>query len=177
MSFEIAGRGRRVAGLLILAGALPLAAAFAFQYLGGLAPCPLCLYQRYPYGVVIAIGVVALGFAGDGRLVRSALVAAAVAFFVDAGIAAFHVGVERHWWQGLAACQAQIDLGADPEELKELLLNAPLVSCDKVAWSLLGVSMAGYNFLYASAAGILALGIAARGSRPGVAGRARHRHG
>ena len=52
-------------------GAAMLAAALAFQYLGGLEPCALCLYQRLPYAAVVAIGVAGALFCA--RLPRSAV--------------------------------------------------------------------------------------------------------
>jgi disulfide bond formation protein DsbB len=136
--------------LIAAASLLVLAAAFAFQYLGGLQPCILCLYQRYPYGVVIALGALALVLP-RGRAQSVLLGLAALAFLADAGIAAFHVGVEQHWWAGTEACGGTAP--AVPQNLGALMksLEQEPVRCDAVAWSLFGISMAGYNFLVALA--------------------------
>ena len=96
---------------------------------------------------------------------RAILLLAALAFAVDAGIAAFHVGVEQGWWQGTAECGSTLDLTLSPEELKNQLMNQPLVRCDEVTWSLFGISMAGYNFLYALALAVATLWFALRGRR------------
>jgi disulfide bond formation protein DsbB len=136
--------------LIAAASILVLAAAFAFQYLGGLQPCVLCIYQRYPYGVAIALGVI--GFLlPRGRAQSVLLGLAALVFLVDAGIAAFHVGVEQHWWEGTAACGGAAP--AVPQSLGSLMqsLAKEPVRCDAIAWSMFGVSMAGYNFLVALA--------------------------
>jgi disulfide bond formation protein DsbB len=85
------------------------------------------------------------------------LLLAALAFFVDAGIAAYHVGVEQHWWQGTAECGSTLDLNLSPEDLTKQLLNQPVVRCEEVPWSLFGISMAGYNFLYAVGLGLITL--------------------
>ncbi len=162
MSLHGTDAARRAALLLVIAGALPLAIAFASQYLGGLQPCVLCIYQRYPYGVVIALGVAALAAAGRPALLRPILAVAGLAFLADAGIALFHIGVEQHWWQGTAACSNSIPAGLSLEELKKQLMEAPVVACDEAAWSLGGISMAGFNFLYALAAGPIALWAATR---------------
>ena len=89
--------------LLILLAALGsaglLAGAFGFQYLGGMAPCELCLWQRWPHAAAVLIGVLALMI--GGRLWALLGMAAALA---TAGIGVFHVGVEQKWWEGLASC-------------------------------------------------------------------------
>ena len=154
---------RRLPLLVTLAGLASLAIAFASQYWGGLQPCVLCWYQRYPYMAVAALGILGVIAAGRPGLLRLILLLAALAFFVDAGIAAFHVGVEQHWWAGTSECGSLLDLNAKPEDLKNQLLNQPVVRCDEAAWTLFGISMAGYNFLYAALCGLTTLWFAARG--------------
>jgi disulfide bond formation protein DsbB len=155
----------RTALFLIAVGVLSLGAAFGSQYLGGLQPCILCIYQRYPYGVVIALGVLLALFSRQRGLAVTITALAAIALFIDAGIAAFHVGVEQHWWEGTKACESLIDPTLSVEDLAKALQEAPVVACDKPAFVLFGISMAGYNFLYAAAAGIIASILALRISR------------
>jgi len=152
----------RTALFLIAVGVLSLGAAFASQYIGGLQPCVLCIYQRYPYGVVIALGLLVLLAWRRPRMAAGLTLLAAIALFVDAGIAAFHVGVEQQWWQGTTACSNTIDPNLSLEELKKALQEAPVVDCQKPAFVLFGISMAGYNFLYASIAGVIATVLAFR---------------
>lgn len=144
---------RLVPPALIAASAAILLAALGFQYLGGLQPCVLCIWQRWPYvaAILLAAGAAALRRHPVGRLL---LGLAGLAFLAGAGIAAFHVGVELHWWAGTAECGADAAPAASVEELKRRLLAQPVVRCDEVAWSLLGLSMAGWNLL-------LSLGLAA----------------
>ena len=162
---------RRLPFLILIASLASLAVAFASQHWGGLQPCVLCIYQRYPYGVTAALGVVGILLAGQPGWLRALLLLAGLTFLVDAGIAAYHVGVEQHWWQGTAECGSTLDLNLSAEELKKQLLNQPVVRCDEVPWSLFGISMAGYNFLYATALGLATLWYALRprGKRFGTA--------
>jgi len=153
---------RLAAALVIAVGVFALGAAFAFQYLGGLAPCILCIWQRYPYGVAIALGAIALLLGRNPGAARALIAIAGLVFLADAAIAAFHVGVEQKWWEGTAECGGNLGTGLTAEELTEQLLAAPVVRCDEVPWSLFGISMAGYNFLIAAAAGVAALVWAAR---------------
>ncbi len=140
---------RAVAGLILLASVAALAAAFFAEIVAGLEPCPLCLYQRYPYGVTLVLGVAALAAAEQGRWPAALIALAGVAFTADAGIAYYHVGVEEGWYEGLAACAGGGGTPATVEELQAQLPEAP-PRCDEVAWSLFGVSMAGYNMMYAA---------------------------
>jgi disulfide bond formation protein DsbB len=147
---------------LVGVGILSLGAAFGSQYIGGLQPCVLCIYQRYPYGVVVGLGLLALLAWRQPKVVVGLTLLAAIALFVDAGIAAFHFGVEQHWWEGTTECSSLIDPNLSLEELKEILQAQPVVPCDIPAWSLFNISMAGYNFLYALAAGLISVVLAFR---------------
>lgn len=135
---------------LATGGALAaLCIAWIAQYGFGLAPCELCYWQRYGYWVAIALGVVAiLQPAGTTRR-TVALWLLALAFLATAGIALFHVGVEQKWWQGLTTCTGASTAGMTPEEIEQAINNAPIVRCDEPAWTMFGISMAGYNLVYA----------------------------
>lgn len=150
----------RDAALLVLAaGAALLGGALAFQYVGGYAPCVLCHWQRYAHLAAILLAGAALAVPRARPLL---LVAAGLAELAGAGIAGFHVGVEQHWWQGTAECGSAVGGAGSIEELRARLLAQPVVRCDEGAWSLFGVSMAGYNLLASLALGIVALAAAWR---------------
>ena len=153
----------RVIPALVLGASLAiLGGALAFQYIGGLQPCVLCIWQRYPYGVTIALGLLALLLA-DRSAASWLLGLAGLAFLVGGGIAAFHVGVEQHWWEGTASCGTTIDFSGGTEALLKRLEAAPVARCDEVPWSLFGISMAGYNVLLSAALAVICLGAARRG--------------
>ena len=131
------------------ASVVALAAALGSQYLGGLAPCKLCLWQRVPYGLVIVIGVGALLWFTGARERRALTWAAALAFAAGAGIALYHSGVEQHWIAGPTSCSGDASLNAAQtvEELRAQLLGTPIVRCDEIPWSLFGLSIAAWNAL------------------------------
>lgn len=161
--FDRALAGRRLPAIVIIAASAgALGGAFLFQYVGGLAPCVLCVYQRYPYGVALALAAAAVLLV-EPRPRGTLLALSALAFVVDAGIGVFHVGVEQHWWEGTAACSGSLSSGTAPslEALRQQILAAPVVRCDRVPWSLFGVSLAGYNVLIAAALALFA-SVAAR---------------
>ena len=132
--------------MLVLAAASGSAAlmiaALAFQYFGGLAPCQMCIWQRYPHVIAIAIGLVAIRF-GNAALAWLGALAA----FATAAVGAYHTGVERGWWEGPSSCTAQSIGGLTTDELFEQIMTAPVVRCDEVAWSLMGLSMASWDMI------------------------------
>jgi disulfide bond formation protein DsbB len=145
---------RRAPLILFLVSAAVIGAALLFQYVGGLAPCELCLYERWPYyGVAaLALAAAAIGHPIASRLV---LAVAALAFLAGAGLAVYHVGVEQHWFTGPAACTTGTGPPANFEEYKRRLMQQQVVACDQPQWTLFGVSLAGWNLL---ASLLLALG-------------------
>jgi disulfide bond formation protein DsbB len=145
----------RVRALMVFtASVVILLTAFGFQYIGGLQPCILCWWQRYPYVVTIVLALAAAALAARRKPAAALLALCGLVFLAGAGIAAFHVGVEQHWWQGTAECGANFGPAGSIEELRRRLEGQAMVRCDDIAWSLFGLSMAGYNFL-------LSLGLAA----------------
>lgn len=133
------------ASLILLAAGGSLAlllGAFGFQHLGGLAPCKMCLWQRWPHAAAILIGAVALILPG-----RALPLIGALAALTTAAIGFYHTGVERGWWQGPSTCTSGSVDGLTPQELMEQIMAAPLVRCDEVPWDMLGLSMASWNAL------------------------------
>jgi disulfide bond formation protein DsbB len=148
---RLAASPERGAYLLALAvpGAL-IVAVYVAQYGFGLAPCDMCWWQRYPHFAAIGFALGALATRGTqlgGVLVRMA----ALAIAISGLIGAFHAGVEYGWWQGPTACSST-SLGDDP---LASIMSAPLIRCDTPAWTLFGISLAGFNFLISVASALL----------------------
>jgi len=149
--------------LVTLGSAFALAAAWFFQLVVGLAPCPLCLEQRIPYYVGLPLGLVALALlvAGRVRAGRWVLGLLAALMLWNMGLAIFHAGVEWRWWVGPTSCTGAPELVSG--DILSALKGARVPRCDEAAWRLFGLSMAGWNALIA---GALAL-VAARGAATG----------
>ena len=130
---------RRTLGPLI-GSVLLLLAALGFQYAGGLAPCHLCLLQRWPHAIAIVLGLAILLWSSRGLAALAGL-----STLAGAGIGLYHAGIEQKWWLGPSTCTAPDPGTAAPGELLDRILETPVVLCDAVAWSWLGVSMAGWN--------------------------------
>lgn len=153
-----------VAAALIVAagGAATILGAYFFQFVIGLAPCPLCLEQRIAYyaSIPLAIAIaIAARRGAPGRLIAAALGVIALAMLFNSGLALFHAGVEWKWWPGPQECSGTLsDLTVG--DLLSQLHNVSVVRCDEAAWrdpfGLL--SLAGYNVLISLALAATAAG-------------------
>ena len=135
--------------LALLGSSALLGGALAFQHLGGLAPCEMCFWQRWPHLAAIGLGLVAL-LLRHHPLRRSVVILAGTAILVAAAIGLFHAGVEQQWWQGPTACTAAPAAGGD---IFADMLTAPVVRCDAIPWELFGLSLAGWNALLSALIG------------------------
>ena len=143
----------------LLAVALPaalLGGAYFSQYVGGLFPCEMCWWQRYPHFAALGIGI--LAFFLKPAQVWTAL--AGLAILTSGMIGGYHAGVEYDFWPGLTGCSAGIG------NVDVMNPNAAaLVPCDEAAWTLFGVSLAGYNFLFSTLGGLTILAGAMKGKK------------
>ncbi|MES2905316.1 MAG: disulfide bond formation protein B [Pseudomonadota bacterium] len=119
-------------------GAL-LTGAYLSQYVGGLYPCEMCYWQRWPHFAAVGIAALAFLFAAPSRNARLLTGLAALAIAVSGAIGVFHAGVEYGWWEGLTRCAS-----AGTMTLEDIM-NVPLVRCDEVQFKFLTISMAGWN--------------------------------
>lgn len=147
----------------LVALAVPLAllgGAYGFQYIGGLVPCEMCWWQRYAHFAALGLAVAALVLPVKRLLVALSGLALAAA----AGIGGYHAGVEYGWWKGLTECTTTVSFsnGGDP---LAAIMAAPVIRCDVVQWKLMGISMAGFDFLISGAAALVVFALIARKER------------
>ena len=141
-------------------------AAWFFQYVLNLQPCPLCLEERLPYHIVIPLSLL-MAIAAFVRAPRALVVVGFVAILATvlcgAALAGYHAGVEWRWWPGPTDCSGPLtDLSAKGSLLDQLQ-SVQVVRCDEAAWRVLGISLAGYNVLISLVlAAIAAFGLFAR---------------
>jgi disulfide bond formation protein DsbB len=159
-SSEPASLARLIA--LLLPAALLCGALFS-QYVGGLHPCEMCYWQRWPHGA--AIPLAALAFTAPANTSRShnLVLAAALAIAISGVIGVYHAGVEAKIFEGMTTCTAS-GRGLSAEDLLRQISRAPIVRCDEVQFRFLGISMAGWNAILSlgGAATILFLSLKSR---------------
>jgi disulfide bond formation protein DsbB len=131
----------------VIALLLPVAllgGALGSQYFGGLHPCEMCYWQRWPHGVAIVLAALAFTAPAEASRARALTLLAALAIAVSGAIGVYHAGVEAKIFPGLTTCTA-LPKGLTAAEMLKAITHAPLVRCDEVQFRFLGISMAGWN--------------------------------
>ncbi len=146
----------RLLALLVPFGLL--GGALFSQYVGGLYPCEMCYWQRWPHAAAILLAIGAYWSASNLARSRMLVMLAALAVAVSGAIGVFHAGVEIGWWEGITQCTAT---GAT--SLQDIM-NVPLVRCDQVQWEFLGISMAGWNAIISLTGAAAIVALARRGA-------------
>lgn len=142
--------------LALLVPAVLMLGALGSQYLGGLYPCEMCHWQRWPHYAAIVLAM--LSFLVPRTSARVALVLlAGVAIAASGAIGVFHAGVEYGWWQGITGCATPFSGGGG--NMLDAIMKAPVIRCDVPQWTLAGISLAGFNAIFslAGALGIFVL--------------------
>jgi disulfide bond formation protein DsbB len=146
--------------IIALVGLATICGFYFFQYVVGLAPCPLCLEQRDAYYISVPLAALLCLGAGYGAqrkvmLLGFAVIAAAMLW--NAGLATYHAGIEWKWWPGPAECTGPISNAGSAKDLLTQLNNFSPIRCDEAAWRFLGLSLAGWDVLVSLALAIVAL--------------------
>ena len=147
----------------LLALALPaalLAGALGSQYVGGLHPCEMCHWQRWPHYAAVALALLSFALRGRADRGRSLVLLAAAAILTSGLIGVYHAGVELGIFEGLTQCASTVAVSSSADLLRDIMA-APLIRCDQVQFAFLGISMAGWNAILSisGALGILWLAL------------------
>jgi len=156
-----AATGRLIA--LLLPAAL-LAGAYGSQYFGGLYPCEMCWWQRYAHFAALAPAALAFSAPAAAPRSRALTLLAALAIAVSGAIGFYHAGVELKIFEGFTTCTSNAS-GATNADLLKSIMAAPLIRCDQVQWSFLGISMAGWNAILSLGGATVIAGLVLKGSR------------
>jgi disulfide bond formation protein DsbB len=148
----------RLGGLALIIAAGVILLALGFEFLGGYAPCPLCVMQRYAFYAGIPLTFIAMALIAERpRIAAFVFLLVALGFLANAALAAYHAGVEWHFWPGPDTCAGAQALPTNPAELLKGLESARVVRCDEATWRLFGLSFAGWNVLISLALFVLTL--------------------
>ena len=138
----------RLGGFALFLATAVILAALAFEHVGGLAPCPLCLMQRYAYYAAIPLLFVAMALVSEmPRIAALLFFLVALAFLGNAGLGVYHAGAEWKFWPGPDTCGAAQALPTSASDLLSGLQQTRVVRCDEAAWTFAGLSMAGWNVI------------------------------
>ena len=146
------------AAIVLIVGIATVSGAWSLQIFADIVPCPLCLQQRWVYylGLPVAAAALAWLIAGASTGVPRVLLGlTALLFAGGAVLAAYHSGVEWHWWAGPSGCATGAGAPQSAMGLLQQMERTRVVPCDEASWRFLGLSLAGYNALIS--AGIVAV--------------------
>jgi disulfide bond formation protein DsbB len=124
--------------------------ALGFEHLGGMKPCQLCLEQRWAYylGVPATFAALVLLSAGRPQLASGLFVLIALGFLANAGLGAYHAGVEWGYWLGPDTCSGVGGAPLKPGNMLDMLkTSAPVIRCDAAQGRFAGLSFAGWNVI------------------------------
>ena len=152
----------RLIALLLPLGLL--GGALGSQYLGGLHPCEMCYWQRWPHGAAIALAALAFTAPASSERSRLLTLLATIAIAVSGAIGVYHAGVELGIFEGITTCTAMTS-GGTTEDLLRQISQAPIIRCDQVQFSFLGISMAGWNAILSLGGAALIGSLLAKGRR------------
>jgi len=161
-------QGRGMSGLgsaqaaRLIALLLPLGllgGALGSQYIGGLHPCEMCYWQRWPHGLAILLAAGSFTAPATSWRSRALTLLAALSIAVSGAIGVYHAGVEAKVFEGFTTCTSNGAMSFED------LLKVPLVRCDQIQWSLLGISMAGWNAILSLGGAALILILSLKGRR------------
>lgn len=151
--------------MAVLASLMMLGGAHAFEILGKMAPCALCLRQRDVYWAAMAMAVAGLVLwqrQPANRYLVALNVMLGLVFVTGAVVATYHAGVEWKLWAGPAGCSGGAATGIEEIDLLgSLNKKIATVSCSDAPWRMFGMSMAGYNAVASAVFAIVSF-IAAR---------------
>ena len=151
--------------LALLVPVALLAGALGSQYIGCLYPCEMCHWQRWPHYAAAALAIGSFALRGQPDRGRSLVWLAGLAILASGLIGVYHAGVELGVFQGVTACTALIAGGSSADMLANIMAT-PLIRCDQVQWSFLGISMAGWNALISISSALVILWLSLRRPRP-----------
>jgi disulfide bond formation protein DsbB len=148
------------AAIVAVLGLATIGGFYFFQYVVGLAPCPLCLEQREAYYISVPLAVLlwlGASYGAQRKVLLLGFLVIAAAMLWNTGLSTYHAGIEWKWWPGPQECTGPMNnVGAATDLLKQLNSFSP-IRCDEAAWRFLGLSLAGYDVLVSLALAIVAL--------------------
>ena len=158
---DAAAAARLIALLLPVA---LLGGALGSQYLGGLHPCEMCYWQRWPHAAAIVLAALAFTAPAPSSRARSLTLLAALAIAVSGAIGVYHAGVEAKIFEGFTQCTV-LSRSSSTAELLKQITHAPLVRCDEVQFRFLGLSLAAWNAILSLGDAALIVALTFRGKR------------
>lgn len=118
--------------------------ALFIEYILNVKPCVLCIYERYPYYLILLLS--ALFFLKNNwksQLMVLIILTSIVSFF----LAGYHVGIENGLINELSSCKTEVSKNMSKDILLKELQSKLAPSCKDVDFKLFGLSLASINMI------------------------------
>jgi len=130
--------------LLLLFASVGLTCAYIVEYIMGLPVCPLCVYQRFPYLILIILSIISIS--GQSKLSKYYIITIILAIF----LASYHTGVERGIFEMSGFCKPLVKISNNMSvaDFTKMLYSAGnLGQCNKPALVVFRLSMTEWNLI------------------------------
>lgn len=130
--------------LLLLSASFGLTFAYIVEYIMKLPACPLCIYQRFPYLILIVLSIISIS--GQKELNKYYIITIVMAIF----LASYHTGVERGIFEMSGFCKplVKISNNMSVSDFTKMLYSAGEIGqCNKPALVIFGLSMTEWNLI------------------------------
>lgn len=130
--------------LFITISMIALMVAYFVEYFMSLVACPLCVYQRFPYVILIFIAII--GIASNHKLTRYYVLTIIVAIILSV----YHTGIEHGLFEMSSLCKPLVQVRDDLSiaEFQKMLPDAQIGVCNKPALVICGLSMTEWNLFF-----------------------------
>lgn len=118
--------------------------ALFIEYILNVKPCALCIYERYPYYLILLFTILFFFKTNwKNQLMILIIITSIVSFF----LAGYHVGIEYGLINELSSCKTEVSKNISKDILIKELQSKLAPSCKEVAFKLFGLSLASINMI------------------------------
>jgi len=118
--------------------------ALFIEYILKVKPCALCIYERYPYYLILLFTILSFFKTNwKNQLMILIIITSIVSFF----LAGYHVGIEYGLINELSSCKTEVSKNISKDILLKELQSKLAPSCKEVAFKLFGLSLASINMI------------------------------
>ena len=123
---------------------LVISSALFIEYILKVKPCALCIYERYPYYLILIFcALFFLKNSWKNQLIILIIITSVVSFF----LAGYHVGIEYGLINELSSCKIEFNNNISKDILLKELQSKLAPSCKEVGFKLFGLSLASINMI------------------------------
>ena len=122
----------------------PLCIVYILEYFFGILPCKLCVYERIPLFIISVLPIIFYFF--KNHIFKGFLIILIVITF-NTALSFYHLGIENQWFIN-STCKGFNESSGNSIENFFLSRSTLFQQCDVVKFRFLGISLAGWDFIY-----------------------------